>query len=44
MRAALGGHHGDPGVADWEPLWWPPAKVAGLYLAPFLAENIEIAT
>ena len=44
LRAALGGHHGDPGVADWEPLWWPPAKVAGLYLAPFLAENIELAT
>jgi beta-phosphoglucomutase family hydrolase len=33
LRAALGGHHGDPGVVDWEPLWWPPAKVAGLYLA-----------
>ena len=44
LRAALGGHHGDPGVADWEPLWWPPAKVAGFYLAPFLAENIELAT
>jgi hypothetical protein len=20
-----------------EPLWWPPAKVAGRYLAPFLS-------
>jgi sulfide:quinone oxidoreductase len=44
LRAALGGHHGDPGVADWEPLWWPPAKVAGRYLAPFLAEHIGLAT
>jgi sulfide:quinone oxidoreductase len=43
VRAALGGHHGDPGVVDWKPLWWPPAKVAGLYLAPFLAENVELA-
>lgn len=43
LRVALGGHHGDPGVVDWEPLWWPPAKVAGLYLAPFLAENLELA-
>lgn len=43
VRAALGGHHGDPGVVGWEPLWWPPAKVAGLHLAPFLAENIDLA-
>ena len=43
VRAALGGHHGDPGVVDWEPLWWPPAKVAGFYLASFLAENLELA-
>ena len=43
VRAALGGHHGDPGVSDWEPLWWPPAKVAGLHLAPFLAENLDLA-
>ena len=21
-----------------EPLWWPPAKIVGRYLAPFLAE------
>jgi sulfide:quinone oxidoreductase len=42
VRAALGGHHGDPGVVDWEPLWWPPAKVAGLHLAPFLGENIDL--
>jgi sulfide:quinone oxidoreductase len=44
LRAALGGHRGDPGVGGWEPLWWPPAKVAGVYLAPFLAENIELAS
>jgi sulfide:quinone oxidoreductase len=43
LRSALGGHHGDPGAVDWEPLWWPPAKVAGRYLAPFLTEHVELA-
>ncbi len=22
------------------PLWWPPAKIVGRYLAPFLAERM----
>ncbi len=27
----------DPDVsAAWYPLWWPPTKVAGRYLAPYL--------
>jgi sulfide:quinone oxidoreductase len=25
------------------PLWWPPTKVAGRYLAPFLAEQLGLA-
>ena len=25
-------------VESYEPLWWPPAKIVGRYLAPFLAE------
>jgi sulfide:quinone oxidoreductase len=31
---------GGSGAASWaspEPLWWPPAKIVGRYLAPFLA-------
>jgi sulfide:quinone oxidoreductase len=24
---------------DTDPLWWPPAKIAGRYLGPFLAEH-----
>jgi sulfide:quinone oxidoreductase len=24
---------------DTEPLWWPPAKIVGRYLAPFLAQH-----
>jgi sulfide:quinone oxidoreductase len=44
VRAALGGQHGDPGVVDWEPLWWPPAKVAGIHLAPFLAAHKDLVS
>src|SRR5215211_2111221 len=29
--------------ADTEPLWWPPAKVVGKYLAPFLAEHVGLS-
>ena len=28
---------------DTEPLWWPPAKIAGHYLGPFLASHLHIA-
>lgn len=26
-----------------EPLWWPPAKIVGRHLAPFLAEHLGLA-
>lgn len=29
--------------ADTEPLWWPPAKIVGHYLAPFLAEHVGLS-
>jgi sulfide:quinone oxidoreductase len=29
--------------ADTEPLWWPPAKIVGRYLAPFLAAQLHLA-
>jgi sulfide:quinone oxidoreductase len=29
---------------DMEPLWWPPGKIAGRYLAPFLAEHFGLST
>jgi sulfide:quinone oxidoreductase len=29
-------------VADTEPLWWPPAKIVGRHLAPFLASQLHI--
>ena len=37
---------GEPGSlhseADTEPLWWPPAKIVGLHLAPFLASQLHL--
>jgi sulfide:quinone oxidoreductase len=30
-------------VIDTEPLWWPPAKIVGRHLAPFLAERLGLA-
>jgi len=30
-------------VVDTEPLWWPPAKIVGRYLAPFLALHLGLA-
>jgi sulfide:quinone oxidoreductase len=39
LRAELGGGTGDTSVADSELLWWPPGKIVGRYLAPFLAER-----
>ncbi|HEY7708196.1 MAG TPA: hypothetical protein VH968_13595 [Gaiellaceae bacterium] len=28
---------------DLQPLWWPPGKIAGRYLGPFLAEHIGLS-
>ncbi len=38
---------GGPGVAsaiDTEPLWWPPAKIVGRHVAPFLAAHMGLST
>jgi hypothetical protein len=29
-------------VVDTEPLWWPPAKIVGRHLAPFLAAQLGL--
>ncbi len=36
LRAPIGGG-GDPVEIAASPLWWPPGKIAGRYLAPYLA-------
>jgi len=37
LRRELGVQSEHEPVASYEPLWWPPAKIVGHYLAPFLA-------
>ena len=37
LRAEPHGGRGDTSTIAEDPLWWPPAKIAGRYLAPFLA-------
>jgi sulfide:quinone oxidoreductase len=43
LRAELQGGRGSTGAADAQALWWPPSKVSGRYLAPYLA-RLEAAT
>ena len=38
LRSDLAGGRGDVSDVDVQPLWWPPGKVAGKYLAPLVAE------
>ncbi|MEX2613422.1 MAG: FAD-dependent oxidoreductase, partial [Gaiellaceae bacterium] len=38
LRGDLVGEPGEISQASPEPLWWPPAKIVGRYLAPFFAE------
>jgi len=35
---------GSSSTIDTQPLWWPPAKIVGRYLSPFLAEHLGLAT
>jgi CBS domain-containing protein len=36
MRREITGGFGETSAVATEPLWWPPAKIVGHYLAPFL--------
>ena len=38
LRSELTGGYGESSLISVEPLWWPPAKIAGRYLGPALAE------
>ena len=42
LRTELRGGHGQTSVAATETLWWPPGKIVGRYLAPFLAERADL--
>lgn len=37
LRHELTGGAGEDAMASPQPLWWPPAKIAGRHLAPFLS-------
>jgi sulfide:quinone oxidoreductase len=39
LRSELTGGHGETSTVALEPLWWPPAKIAGRFLGPYLAER-----
>jgi sulfide:quinone oxidoreductase len=39
MRAEIAGTTGDSFQTAHNPLWWPPSKIAGRYLAPYLANH-----
>lgn len=40
MRAQVGSYESE---LDTEPLWWPPGKIVGRHLAPFLATHLNIS-
>ncbi len=37
LRSEISGGRGDTSTVASQALWWPPSKIAGRYLAPFLA-------
>jgi sulfide:quinone oxidoreductase len=39
MRAEVSGAPDQPAVASTSALWWPPSKIAGRWLAPYLAQR-----
>jgi sulfide:quinone oxidoreductase len=41
MRAEVSGGSDRPAVAATHALWWPPSKIAGRWLAPYLAQRHE---
>jgi hypothetical protein len=39
LRADISGRGGDDSTVSTDPLWWPPDKLAGRYLAPYLSRQ-----
>ncbi len=37
LRSSLSAGQADDSMASVQPLWWPPGKISGRYLAPYLA-------
>jgi sulfide:quinone oxidoreductase len=43
LRSDLTSGHGDTSETSLDALWWPPGKIAGRYLGPYLAEAVGLA-
>jgi sulfide:quinone oxidoreductase len=43
LRADISGDAGDDSIISTEPLWWPPNKLCGRYLAPYLSRQTDEA-
>jgi sulfide:quinone oxidoreductase len=43
LRSDISGHAGDDSAAANHALWWPPNKLAGRYLAPYLSSRTGAA-
>ena len=41
LRARASGEFADQGEFAANPLWWPPTKIAGRYLGPYLARTVR---
>ena len=41
LQAEVAGGHGDTGQVSEHALWWPPSKVAGKHLAPYLTTHLN---
>ena len=41
LECAVEGALGGAGAVSSKPLWWPPAKIAGRYIAPYLSGQIS---
>ncbi len=44
LRADISGGAGDDSTISGEALWWPPDKLAGRYLAPYLSSQVGDAS
>jgi sulfide:quinone oxidoreductase len=44
LRADISGGAGDDSIVAGEALWWPPNKLAGRYLAPYLSSQVGEAS
>ena len=40
LRADISGAAGDDSIVSGDALWWPPNKLTGRYLAPFLSAQL----